>query len=164
MFNRILIPTDGSALSLATAEKAIDLAKSLRATVYALHITPIPALTYSAVEYSAMTLSTREHALREGQSFLSVIEALAREAGVPCESVLESNASAYRAIVETAQACGCDLIVMGSHRRGAMSSLVLGSVTQQVMFHSHIPVLVFRDEGMAGHAQASARPEHHFHL
>lgn len=164
MFNRILIPTDGSALSVVAAEKAIELAKSLHASVCAVHVTPIAAHTYSAVEFSAMTLSTRESELRDGQSYLSVIEAMARDAGVACESVLESNSSAYRAIVEAAEACGCDLIVMGSHRRGAMSSLVLGSVAQQVMSHSFIPVLVIRGDGISGHAESSAHAQHPLHL
>ena len=46
--------------------------------------------------------------------------------------------------IQTAKARGCDLIVMGSHGRSGMKALVLGSVTNKVLTHCHIPVLVCR--------------------
>jgi nucleotide-binding universal stress UspA family protein len=50
----------------------------------------------------------------------------------------------YQAIIDTAQAKGCDLIVMASHGRRGISAMVLGSVTVKVLTHSKIPVLVHR--------------------
>mgnify|MGYP003339155330 CR=1 FL=1 len=67
-----------------------------------------------------------------------------RAAGVPCESILETSSSPYRAIVETAEACGCDLIVMASHGRRGLSAMLLGSETQKLLTHTKIPVLVVR--------------------
>uniref|UniRef100_UPI003A93B8EF universal stress protein n=1 Tax=Comamonas sp. TaxID=34028 RepID=UPI003A93B8EF len=47
-------------------------------------------------------------------------------------------------IVETAKKRDCDLIVMASHGRKGLQRLLLGSETQHVLTHSHIPVLVLR--------------------
>ena len=61
-------------------------------------------------------------------------------------SVLEGR-SVYAAIIEAANAAGpagADLIVMGSHGRKGIEKLILGSVTAQVLSHSHVPVMVVR--------------------
>ena len=50
--------------------------------------------------------------------------------------------SPYEAIIEAAEKYGCDLIVMASHGRRGLSSLLLGSETQKVLTHSRLPVLV----------------------
>lgn len=146
MFKRILVPTDGSDLSAAAGLKAVEFAKAVGASVCAFHAFSETGYSYSAVEFSPTMTIDRDSAEHAGRSFLSVIEAYAREAGVRCDSVLEFNTSAYRAIVDAAETHHCDLIFMGSHGRSAVSTLLIGSVTQQVMSHSFIPVLVFRDE------------------
>jgi len=48
-------------------------------------------------------------------------------------------------VVQSAKSIGADLIVMGSHGRSGLEKLVLGSVTQAVLSHTHLPVLVVRD-------------------
>ena len=50
----------------------------------------------------------------------------------------------YRGIVEAAEKKGCDAIFMASHGHRGLAKLFLGSVTQEVLTHSKIPVLVFR--------------------
>ncbi len=50
----------------------------------------------------------------------------------------------YEAIIGTASAKGCDLIVMASHGRKGVAALVLGSETQKVLTHCKVPVLVHR--------------------
>jgi nucleotide-binding universal stress UspA family protein len=54
------------------------------------------------------------------------------------------NAQPYQAIIGAASDRGCDLIAMSSHGRGGLSAIVLGSVTNKVLTHSKIPVLVYR--------------------
>jgi nucleotide-binding universal stress UspA family protein len=63
---------------------------------------------------------------------------------VPCDTVQVENARAYEAIIAAASDRDCDLIVMGSHGRGGLSAIVLGSVTNKVLTHTKIPVLVYR--------------------
>jgi nucleotide-binding universal stress UspA family protein len=54
------------------------------------------------------------------------------------------NAQPYQAITAAASDRCCDLIVMSSHGRGGLSAIVLGSVTNKVLTHTKIPVLVYR--------------------
>ena len=55
----------------------------------------------------------------------------------------------YKCIIDTANAKGCDLIVMASHGRRGISAIVLGSETVKVLTQSSIPVLVFRGQRSA---------------
>lgn len=48
----------------------------------------------------------------------------------------------YEGILETAEAEGCDLVVMGSHGRQGIKALILGSVAQKVLTHAKVPVLI----------------------
>jgi nucleotide-binding universal stress UspA family protein len=63
-------------------------------------------------------------------------------AGVECETIQVEHEYPYQAIIDTADAKGCDLIVMASHGRHGISAIVLGSET--VLTHCKIPVLVHR--------------------
>ena len=72
------------------------------------------------------------------------VKMAAHAAGVPCETIREVHDQPYRAIIDAAQALGCDLIVMASHGRRGISALLLGSETAKVLTHSTIPVLVYR--------------------
>ena len=66
-------------------------------------------------------------------------------AGVAVSSSVVESHAAWRGVVETATSIPADLIVMGSHGRSGLEKLVLGSVTQAVLSHTHLPVLVVRD-------------------
>lgn len=68
----------------------------------------------------------------------------ARAAGVACETVTVAHEHPYKAIIETADARACDLIVMASHGRHGIAALVLGSETVKVLTHCTVPVLVHR--------------------
>jgi nucleotide-binding universal stress UspA family protein len=63
---------------------------------------------------------------------------------VKVERVIVQHDNPWQAIVETATAKGCDLIMMAAHGRRGLSALVLGSETNKVLTHSKIPVLVYR--------------------
>jgi nucleotide-binding universal stress UspA family protein len=75
---------------------------------------------------------------------LSRVSAAAKLAGVPCETLHIEHEHVYQAIIDTASARRCDLIVMASHGRRGVSAVVLGSKTVKVLTHSKIPVLVYR--------------------
>jgi nucleotide-binding universal stress UspA family protein len=66
----------------------------------------------------------------------------AKQAAVPCDTVQVRDVQPYQAIIATAADGGCDLIVMASHGRSGISAVVLGSVTNKVLTHTKIPVLV----------------------
>jgi nucleotide-binding universal stress UspA family protein len=63
---------------------------------------------------------------------------------VQCEAYTIEALHPWEAIVDHAKTQGCDLIVMASHGRRGMASLLLGSETQKVLTHTTVPVLVVR--------------------
>jgi nucleotide-binding universal stress UspA family protein len=75
---------------------------------------------------------------------LGAVAKAAQAAGVACETVQVAHEHPYRAILDTAESKGCDLIVMASHGRHGISAIVLGSETVKVLTHCKIPVLVHR--------------------
>ena len=60
------------------------------------------------------------------------------------QTVTLDNAQPWRGLLQIASSENCDLICMASHGRGGLSALLLGSETQKVLTHSHLPVMVVR--------------------
>lgn len=143
MTKRILVATDGSALSRRAASVAVELAKSLGATVVgcaALRVYP-----YHGVggEVAPAELEFQTRAAAEANRNLDDAERAAAAAGVPFVRLLREG-HVDDIILQTAATEGCELIVMASHGRRGVASLLLGSVTQKVLARSHLPVLVVR--------------------
>lgn len=137
MYKHILLPTDGSQLSEKAIEHGVALAKALNAKVTA--VTVLPPLSTTASE--SVTGSDSSERARQ---YLEMVRKVAAASEVTCNALhLESDLT-HQAIIAAAENRGCDLIVMASHGRGSLSTIVLGSVTAKVLSHSKIPVLVFR--------------------
>jgi nucleotide-binding universal stress UspA family protein len=137
MYSNILIATDGSDLAAKAVEHGLALAGSLGAKATAVTVTPpFHVLTTDArmIEDTHAQYDARMHA--DAEKILAAVAKAARAAGVACETVAVAHEHPYKAIIETAGAKGCDLIVM--------ASLVLGSETVKVLTHCTIPVLVHR--------------------
>jgi nucleotide-binding universal stress UspA family protein len=83
-------------------------------------------------------------ARQQADQYLDALQALATAAGVTSERAIADAGAPYEGIIEAATSRGCDLIVMASHGRRGIKSLILGSETQKVLTHSKIPVLVYR--------------------
>ena len=145
MYTNILIPTDGSELAGKAVRHGIALAQRIGGKVIALTASP-PFHTFTTdtqmIENTPAQYQTRMRNLAE--KTLGGIADTARTAGVACEIVHVEHEHPYQAIIDTADARGCDLIVMASHGRRGVSALILGSVTVKVLTHSGIPVLVHR--------------------
>ncbi len=147
MFTHILVPTDGSSLSQEAARKAVVFAKETGARITAFYAKPEgPMAQYiEGVQVDKLILEHYEKAAKEhAKAILGFVEGLCRDAGIVCATAEASSDSPYEAIMEAANANGCDLIFMASHGRRGISGLLLGSETSKVLTHSKIPVLVFR--------------------
>lgn len=145
MYKHILIPTDGSELSTTAIAQGIALARSLGARVSGL--TVFPPFRAIAVE-PLMVIDTPARYAKDcetiGEKRLRVVQDAATAAGVPCDVARVTHDHPYQAIIDTAGAKGCDLVVMASHGRKGVTAIVLGSETMKVLTHSKIPVLVCR--------------------
>lgn len=147
MFRKILVPIDGSDLALSAARSAASLAREERATVVVLNVRPpfpMPAVPEVAISVEDLRKGVEAQMQTESQVLLDDASKIFTDAGVTFESVSIGNVQPWEAIVQVAGDQGCDLIVMGSHGRGSLKSLVLGSQTHKVLSHTKVPVLVYR--------------------
>ncbi len=147
MYRKILITTDGSAVSSKTACAGVAFAEQLGAEVLALFVAPeyqypiyveiIPPSYPSEEEYRAAMR-------RAGEEHVKDIRASSARRGLRFDAMTAFAESPALKIVDVAASSGCDLIFMGSHGRSGWGQLLLGSVTNKVLSHSRIPVLVHR--------------------
>ena len=147
MYKSILLPTDGSKLSQRAVQEGVALAQAAGARVVGLFVAPAPTpLVFEGLRPVAH-MQPEQHAELSRQAarkYLGAIEKAAAAAGVPCETLCVEGEYPAEAILAEAARRRCDLIVMASHGRRGLSSLLLGSETQKVLAHAKISVLVCR--------------------
>ncbi len=145
MFKHILVPVDGSATAQLAVEKAIGLAKAFGARVTAIFVIDPYPFTGVGTDFAYGQAEYLSAATAEANAAIKATKDAFAAAGVGVEtSVVEANAP-WRGVVQAAESVQADLIVMGSHGRSGLEKLVLGSVTQAVLAHTHLPILVVRD-------------------
>lgn len=147
MFDRILIPTDGSDEVKPAVEMALDLAETHDATLHALFMVDQPTSVSGTGEgFSGLDnlLDTLEE---EGHQVTDAIAEQAEDRGVETEIAVQRG-NPHDDILTYANEQDIELIVMGTHGRSGVKRALLGSVTEKVVRHSEIPVLtVHRDPG-----------------
>ena len=147
MFQRILVATDGSALSRKASRTGIGLAAATGADLVALNVVPRYPTSYFE---GALTLSPDDVSRTErnwAEKARTVVDAVVDEAqrrGVKARGVVVNSDLVAESILSAAKKNKCDLIVMASHGRKGIKRVLLGSETQQVLTHGSIPVLVLR--------------------
>lgn len=147
MFKHILLPTDGSKLSSKAVKLGIDYAKKSKARVTAVHVMPeFKLMVDDGITMLSPGLRKRleDQGRERAQKMLEDIARQARARGVRCTTLCVSSDMPYQQIISVARSKKCDLILMASHGRRGLSSLLLGSETAKVLLHSKIPVLVVR--------------------
>ena len=145
MYDRILVPTDGSDVSAAAEQAAIAFARAHGSEIVVLAVgQPQPPIASAeaamaidpGLDDAVLLAAAKEHARNVANA--------AEAAGVRCTSLAVLDYSPADAILATADSHGCDLIFMGSHGRRGLSRLLAGSVTQKVLADAHVPVMVMR--------------------
>jgi len=149
MYTHILVPTDGSALSLKAAKAAVELARVLKTKLTAVYATAPwmpPMVGEGETPRGMTTLASDYNKAKEAETekALASIEAVAREAKIECGKLHVIDDQPWNGIVNAAGEQHCDLVVMASHGRRGLAGLLLGSETVKVLTHSKIPVLVCR--------------------
>ena len=147
MFSRILVPTDGSKRSAKAVDAAIALAAAVGGGIVAFHAYPaFFAGAYGTFEAAKQGLmdAYEQQQKAEAAEIFAAIEAKARGAGVDFDAVAVESRAVWQAILATARRKKCDAICMASHGRHGLAGILLGSETQKVLTHAHLPVLVLR--------------------
>jgi nucleotide-binding universal stress UspA family protein len=144
MYKRILVPTDGSDITSKAVQTAIALARTLGSTLATVSVKePFP---YSAISEMQPVPPQEFYDAQEriaAERVRAVVQA-AQAAGLACEGHTVEALHPWEAILDHAKQQGCDLIVMASHGRRGVTALLLGSETNRVLTHSHLPVLVVK--------------------
>jgi nucleotide-binding universal stress UspA family protein len=153
MFKHILMPTDGSAHSERAVERGIELAKLCGSKVTGIHVMQDYQMMMASegMVPPGMEEQMDKQARDQAASFLAFVQKAADTAGVPCETLVVKGHHPYDAIVDTANARGCDLIVMTARHRKGLGALIMGSEASRVLHRSSIPVLTFRAIMSADH-------------
>ncbi|HJF28428.1 universal stress protein [Acinetobacter bohemicus] len=143
-FEHILVPIDGSEISYAAVDKAVELAKAFNSKVTVVQVLALDP--YIAAEYitAAQTNDLIERARTSILKTLEEAKARFSNAGLDVETQLLEGQVIYSEIAKAAQSLNADLIVIGSHGRTGFKKLFLGSVAQSVLGQADIPVMVVR--------------------
>ena len=146
MFKNILLATDGSPASAHAAQLAVGLARVHSAKLTAVYVVdPYPYIGVG--EINPMGFQAYMSAAQDQASHAHAqVDALCKQGDQPVamEARLVEDVGAANGIVQTAEAIGADLVVLGSHGRGGIARLMLGSVSTKVVAESKVPVLVSR--------------------
>lgn len=135
MYERVLVPTDGSVGTAHVALQAIDLARQYGATLHVLHVIDDPGL----VSGEGAVDECRER----GEQAVRRVEQIARVHDADATTELREGDPA-ETILAYADEIGADLIVAGTHGRSGVRRRVIGSVAERLVRHADCPVMTVR--------------------
>ncbi len=147
MFDDIIVPLDGSTVSVVALDHAVDLARKLGSNLILLNVVPDPPLPIAMDgAWPVMDLERTAKELRaEGELILERGLERARERGLETARRVLKPAEGHRigdVIVAAARDEGAELIVIGTHGRSGLDRLLLGSVAERVAHRASMPVML----------------------
>lgn len=153
MYDRILVPIDGSATSRKGLDEAIKLALLCGASLRLVHVLDLLAFTSGFETARTVVQDIEPHARQVGQAILDEGRDRAMASGIrQVETRLEQAGvrRTHEVILEEAAKWHADLIVLGTHGRRGVDRLLLGSDAERVLRTSPVPVLLVRKEADGG--------------
>ena len=143
-YRKILVPVDGSELSNEAFEQALSLASLINGTVTVLHVIEHLYSDYTVLEgqdlISASSLIENETREQVNASLKEYIKKGKKE-GVKVRTMVEEGPVAHE-IINLSK--NFDLVIMGTHGRRMITSLLMGSVAEKVSRHAYCPVMLVR--------------------
>jgi universal stress protein A len=146
MFNKILVPLDFSDYTDEIVRVAVQLAKKFDSTLHLLHV--IPNMDYFTPYESFLPVESLVNIQRDIEREVEKdMDGVARKTeDVPAVKVVRTGV-AFVEITDYVRAENIDLVVMGTHGRGGLEHILLGSVAEKVVRKSPCPVLTIRPAG-----------------
>jgi nucleotide-binding universal stress UspA family protein len=146
MYERILVPVDGSPTSGAGLAEAVKLAKLTGARVQLLHVVDDMPFVMGTDGFGTMSADILGVMKEAGQAVLNKARALVEKSGVPVETVLFDTLDGRLSerVARQALDWNANLIVLGTHGRRGVERMVLGSGAEQIVRSSPVPVLLVR--------------------
>lgn len=157
MYQRILVPVDGSPTSTRGLEEAIRVAKLTQGRLRLLHVIDELSFALGMDAYTGYAGDWLKVLREKGQGVLDEARAVARTSGVEADSVLcdQFSSSVHEQVTAEAIKWPADLIVLGTHGRRGVGRLVMGSSAEHILRHATVPILLVR----ASEATATAKAE-----
>ncbi|HOQ19229.1 MAG TPA: universal stress protein [Methanothermobacter thermautotrophicus] len=145
MYRKILLATDGSECSMQAAGYAIETAAQNQAELLALTVTETYPLDNLPVE--ELTRKVTELFRRESEEALQKVEDLAASLDTPVKvRKMMVDGSPAETILKVADEENVDLIVVGASGKHALERFLLGSVSEKIVRHARVPVLVVHSQ------------------
>jgi nucleotide-binding universal stress UspA family protein len=148
MYKHIMLPVDGSELSLKAVDECLKFSKAIGARVTFLNVVPHFSMHvtvgFTSDVFRKLEKSREEEYKKAGVEMVAQLEARAKAGGVESNSVVTVGNNPHEEIISNAEKLGCDLIMMASHGRRGLDAVLIGSETVKVLTHTTIPVLVVR--------------------
>ncbi len=141
MFKKILCPVDFSDTSMNAANNAINFSMEIKAEITFIHIIDIQALQ-NIGDLSGGGINDINLLIEEEKPVLSKLKDECDKKGIKVKTVL-THGEPVSVILETIKEGGHDLIIMGTHGKTGLTRLVLGSIAENVVRKSDIPVLLY---------------------
>jgi nucleotide-binding universal stress UspA family protein len=145
MFKRILVTLDGSDLSERALQPAFELAEKFESQVTLLRVIAVDAMMLatagSGPQYLHLRDMQEERERTESECYLHAIQAEWRATGIAVATRVTIGA-APEMIVQAAEQCHAELIVMSTHGRSGLNRLLYGSVTEAVLRGTQLPLLL----------------------
>jgi nucleotide-binding universal stress UspA family protein len=138
MYERILVPTDGSTGTAHVAMQAIDLAEQYGSTIHVLHVVD----TDSGAVLTDESAHTTELE-RQGHAAVERVETMARIHGVATETAIREGDPAEEILAYTVE-IDADVVVAGTHGRSGVKRHLIGSVAERLVRHATRPVMTIR--------------------
>ncbi|VTU27709.1 Putative universal stress protein [Variovorax sp. PBL-H6] len=156
MYQRILVPIDGSSTSKRGLEEALRLAKLTQGRLRLFHVIDELSFALSMDAYAAYAGDWLKVLRENGRSTLAEAAATAQAAGIEAETVLcdSFSGSVHEQVNAEAAKWPADLIVLGTHGRRGVGRVVMGSSAEHILRYASVPVLLVR----APEAESKAEP------
>ncbi|NMM81146.1 universal stress protein UspA [Acidovorax sp. SRB_14] len=146
MYQRILVPIDGSPTSLQGLAEAIRLARLTGGQLRLLHMVDALSLTLGMGAYGAFSGDVYDALQKEGQKILQDGHQQALAEGIAADTAMEEGVRSRLAdlVLEQVKKWPADLVVLGTHGRRGVGRMLLGSDAEQVVRTCPVPVLLVR--------------------
>jgi len=139
MYDRIVVPTDGSTAVRKAVHHAIDLADAVDAAILPIYVIDM-RMSYHGI-FSSQDLEKFEDV---GEEAVSWVEEAAEERGVETAAPEVRRGVPFEAINTYADEANADLVVMGTHGRTGIDRFLLGSTAENMVRSSDVPVMTVR--------------------